>query len=219
MALTAVLRLRRRLHRLAHRRATLAGIGVTVLVALLLGPLTSRETAWICGWDAGVLAYGAVIATTLRGLSAEQLRRRAIFYDQGRWAVLGVSVFAAFASVIAIIVEIAQAKGTPAAPWSVALGLTTVLLSWCFVHTAFAVHYAHDWWRNGHGLMFPHNGSPTYSEFLYHSFTVATNLAVSDVQTQTPSMRLLVGIHSVVAWVFNTAIVALGVGMVGSLMS
>ncbi|MGI4956410.1 MAG: DUF1345 domain-containing protein, partial [Janthinobacterium lividum] len=42
---------------------------------------------------------------------------------------------------------------------------------------------------------------------------------VSDVSTQTASMRKLVLAHSMVAYLFNTAVIALGVNIAASLAS
>jgi uncharacterized membrane protein len=153
----------------------------------------------------------------VRRATPEGLKRVAAALDEGRWGILGVTIVAALASLGAIVIELARAHGTPHAGLASALAGVTVILSWFFVHTIFATHYAHAFWRDGDGLAFPGNASPNYGEFLYFSFCIAVASQVSDVSTQTPGMRQLVFAHSMVAYLFNTAVIALGVNIAASL--
>ena len=132
--------------------------------------------------------------------------------------MLAITVLAAVASLGAIVLELAQIHGKHHAGWLMALAGCTVLLSWFFVHTIFTTHYAHDFWRDG-GLLFPGNDRPGISEFFYFSFCMAVASQVSDVATQSAGMRQLVLAHSLVSYLFNTAIIALGVNIAASLAS
>ncbi|WP_158804357.1 DUF1345 domain-containing protein [Acidisoma sp. L85] len=67
------------------------------------------------------------------------------------------------------------------------------------------------------GLTFPGNDEPNYSEFFHFSFCVAVASQVSDVSTQSEGMRKLVFAHSMVTYLFNTAVMALGVNIAASL--
>jgi len=153
----------------------------------------------------------------IRRTTTDKLRRVSALLDEGRWTILAVTVVAALASLGAIVAELARVHGTPHAAWAEALAGATVLLSWFFIHTVFATHYAHEFWRHGTGLAFPGNPAPNYSEFLYFSFCIAVASQVSDVSTQDAAMRRLVLAHSMVAYLFNTAIIALGVNIAASL--
>ena len=100
----------------------------------------------------------------------------------------------------------------------------TVLLSWGFLHVFFAQHYAHDYWLNGRtaqnrSLDFPGNDAPDYLEFLYFSFTVGMTAQVSDVTTRGAGMRRLVLMHGALSFLFNTAVLALGVNLAAGLVS
>ena len=151
--------------------------------------------------------------------TSDRIRQVAAQLDEGRWGMLGATVVAALASLGAIVVELARVHGAPHAGWTEALAGITVILSWFFIHTVFATHYAHEFWGHGGGLSFPGNDEPTYSEFFYFSFCIAVASQVSDVSTQSASMRQLVLAHSMVAYLFNTAIIALGVNIAASLAS
>ncbi len=206
------------LRHLRHRPSLLSGLCVAlpVLAVAALAGLGPVRTL-LAGWDCGVVAYGATFLVVMRRATPERLRRVAAQFDEGRWAILGVTVAASLASLGAIVAELARVHNTPHAPWSEALAGATVLLSWFFIHTVFAAHYAHEFWRDGAGLAFPGNPAPDYPEFLYFSFCIAVASQVSDVATQTAAMRRLVLAHSVVAYLFNTAVIALGVNIAASL--
>jgi uncharacterized membrane protein len=206
------------LRHLRHRPSLLSGLCVALLalaVAALAG--LGLVHTLLAGWDCGVVAYSTTFLVVIRHATPERLRRVSAQLDEGSWAILGITVAASLASLGAIVAELARAHGTPHAAWSEALAGATVLLSWFFIHTVFATHYAHEFWRDGAGLAFPGNPAPTYPEFLYFSFCIAVASQVSDVSTQNAAMRRLVLAHSVVAYLFNTAVIALGVNIAASL--
>ena len=202
-----------------RRPALLSGLTVTVLAATAAMFFARPSTAWLLGWDAGALAYGVVFVALSSRASVAKLRRLSAELDEGRWGVLAVTVAAVLASLCAIVVELAQVHGQPQAGKSMILAGVTVVLSWLFIHAVFATHYAHEFWRDGTGLSFPGNDQPEYSEFLYFSFCIGVASQVSDVSTQTAGMRKLVLAHSMLAYLFNTAIIALGVNIAASLAS
>ena len=84
------------------------------------------------------------------------MRRQAARQDEGRIAVLLLTATAALASLGAIIAELGGANKAPA---HLTLAAITILLSWMFTHTIFALHYAYEYYdennRRGGGLNFP----------------------------------------------------------------
>ena len=202
---------------LRYRPSLLTGLAVGLVVAAGTAPRASAVSACLLGWDAGVIAYSLAFLVLSRRTTAEGLSRRAAQLDEGRWGVLIATVVAAVASLGAIVLELAHAHGAPHAGWAESLAGGTVLLSWLFIHLIFATHYAHEFWREAKGLNFPGNPAPAYSEFLYFSFCIAVASQVSDVSTETAGMRRLVLLHSLVAYLFNTAVIALGVNIAASL--
>ena len=167
----------------------------------------------------GVIGYGVAFLALSWNASADRIRQVATLLDEGRWGMLASTVVAALASLGAIVAELARVHGSPHAGWTEGLAGVTVVLSWFFIHMIFTTHYAHEFWGRGSGLSFPGNSEPGYSEFLYFSFCIAVASQVSDVSTQSASMRQLVLAHSLVAYVFNTAVIALGVNIAASLAS
>ena len=205
------------LRHLRHRPALLTGLLLAVAAALLAAVRLQPMTALLAGWDVGVLGYGLVLVGPVRRSTVAELTRLSAVLDEGRWGMLTGTVAAAVISLGAIVLELAQTHGKPDAAWAQALAGATVLLSWFFVHAIFATHYAHVFWRDGSGLVFPGNPQPAFDEFLYFSFCIAVASQVSDVPTQSAGMRRLVLAHSLVAYLFNAAVIALGVNIAASL--
>ncbi len=206
------------LRHLRYRPALLTGLlfvlaaAPAALLLLRLRPIT----ALLVGWDCGVLAYAAAFVVVMRRTTPDRLATVAGRLDEGSWGMLLMTTAATLAALGAIVAELAQTHGKPHAGWLDGLAGGTVLLSWLFVHATFATHYAHEFWRR-RGLLFPGNDRPNIDEFLYFSFCMAVASQVSDVSTQSAAMRRLVLAHSLVSYLFNTAIIALGVNIAASL--
>jgi uncharacterized membrane protein len=204
-------------HHLRHRPSLLIGLAVALVAGVGGAGFLRIRTDILISWDLGVVAYGLAFLSIMTVTTVDKLRRVAALTDEGRWGVLVITIVASLASLGAIVAELAQAHGRAHSGWIEALAGGTVLLSWFFIHTIFATHYAHEFWRAKSGLTFPGNDEPNYSEFLYFSFCIAVASQVSDVSTQSEGMRKLVFAHSMVAYLFNTAVIALGVNIAASL--
>ena len=105
----------------------------------------------------------------------------------------------------------------------VLLAGATILLSWAFVHTIFAIHYAHEYYgerRDGKigGLTFPEDAKPNYWDFLYFSLVIGMTSQVSDVQVTSKVIRRVVNLHGVLSFFFNVSVLALTVNMVSNLI-
>lgn len=201
---------------LRRRPALLGGMGVAMAAGALAVAWTPPSSALLLGWCAGVLAYLVAALRTGFAMSPEEARRRAAALDEGRNAVLGATLAATLVSLGAVVVDLAGARGSPAAPWSGALAVATVVLSWAFVHVLFAHRYAHEHALRG-GLSFPGTGRPDFAEFLYLAFTVGMTAQVSDATTTSAAMRRLVLAHALVAFVFNAAVLAAAVNLAAGL--
>jgi uncharacterized membrane protein len=99
--------------------------------------------------------------------------------------------------------------------------LLTIMLSWAFIQTMFALHYAHEFYaehdhsKKGGGLIFPHDPEPTYWDFVYLAFSIGTATQVSDVEISSKRIRRTVTLHGIVSFFFNVMVIALTVGLVG----
>ena len=110
--------------------------------------------------------------------------------------ILGLTSITALISLGGIVAEMAAAKTLKGhGEWQhVALAGLTVILSWTFTHTMFAIHYAHEYYAGpedelAEGLEFPGNEPPDYWDFVYYSFIIGTACATADVNVTSKNMR------------------------------
>ena len=219
MNLRAVLRIVKMRPRLAI--ATLVGIGC----AFVLPAHLTRTTRALIAWDVGVALYlGLAWAMMLRS-DLDRIRRRANQEDDGAVAVLALTIVAAIASVAAIVVELIDVSGLPRHEVNLrlALAVVTIVLSWTFIHTAFALHYAHEFYdedpRPPHPcLTFPGTKQPDYIDFLYFAFVLGTTSQTSDVTITSRGIRRLALLHGVISFFFNTTLLAVAVNIAAGLI-
>jgi uncharacterized membrane protein len=204
--------------RLHIRLVVSTAFGVAVTAALLLAPWRPA-TRILIGWDCGVVLYLALISRLMARESIARIRERAAVEDEGAIALLVLTTAAAIASLAAVVDELGQTPTT----YQVSLGIGTILLSWAFMHTIFALHYAHEFYGEGEdqligGLVFPGDEAPDYWDFLYYSLVVAMTAQVSDVQITSKVIRRLTAAHGVISFFFNVTVLALTVNIVSTLM-
>ena len=135
----------------------------------------------------------------------------------------------ATAILFAIVFELHGIKDQPSASAGlhVLLAAATILLSWLFMNTIFALHYAHGYYGDADpstkyepigGLVFPRRHDLDYWDFMYFSFVVGMTFQVSDVQVEAHKLRREVLAHGVLAFFFNVVIVALTINIVAGLI-
>ena len=200
--------------------ATLVGLGVVALAPFHW----HLPTRLLAGWNAGLVLY--LITTHAMMLRADEarIRKRAAEQDEGAVVILVLTIVATLASLIAVVVELGSTKTTHASDLGPALlAMSTIVLSWSFVHTIFALHYAHEYYgerRDGviGGLIFPDDKHPIYWDFLYFSLVIGMTSQVSDVAITSKIIRRMATVHGVVAFFFNLTVLALTVNLVSNLL-
>jgi uncharacterized membrane protein len=185
---------------------------------------TRLSTRLLAGWDLTAFIYVAFALRAMRGSTVANCRQRAALYDEKDWAILVMIVAASAMSFVAIVAELAAIKANAVDPvLGFSVAVASVALSWAFVHVVFTLHYANLYYRplkDGHpgGLKFPGAHEPTYADFLYYSFVIGCAAQTADVATVSPEMRRLSLIHGIVAFAFNTTILALMINIGASLI-
>jgi uncharacterized membrane protein len=174
-------------------------------------------TRGLVGWDIGVGLYLALAFWLMMNSDVTRIRRRAALQDEGRTAVLVLVVAAALASLGAILAELGGARGADRQGAHLGLAAVTILLSWSFTHTIFALHYAHEYYdenaHKGGGLRFPGDAPPDYWDFVYFSFVIGMTSQVSDVSVTSSAIRRTVTAHGVASFIFNATLLALTVNI------
>lgn len=176
----------------------------------------------IVGWDTGALTLVGLALYVILRADAAETKRRAGSDDPGRFLVFLIALVASAFSLFAAAYVFKQVKGLPADQqqlWTL-LTLGSIVLSWTMTHTGYALRYAHLYYRGGghHGLDFPGDDPPADVDFAYFSFTVGMCFQVSDVTVRSTICRRAVLVHAVIAFVYNTTIVALALNLVLSMM-
>jgi uncharacterized membrane protein len=192
------------------------------LVAFLLLPGAYRlVTRMLLGWDVFVSLYLVLVYIMFWRSGHGSVQRNAVLQDDGRFLILLLTALGAFASIAAIVFELgATHHGLPQL-W---LATITIALSWATVHTAFALHYAHDYYRGATpgGLQFPsgdQHDHADYWDFVYFSFVIGMTAQVSDVGITDKTIRRTATVHGIISFVYNTALVALMVNIAASAIS
>ena len=86
-----------------------------------------------------------------------------------------------------------------------------VLGGWAVTHLSFALQYAFLYYRSdpAGGLDFPGTPERGSAEFIYFAAAVGTTFGTTDVTVRRSDLRKAVVAHGLVAFVFNTAVLAL----------
>jgi uncharacterized membrane protein len=205
-----------------HPRLAIAAVLGVVVVLLLPGNLR-LSTRLLIGWDIGAVFYLATAIALVQDFDLKRVQLRAEQYDEGGLLVLVLTVVAAVASLAAIVIELGATRASNVNDrLALLLAAGTALLSWALIHTIFAFHYAHRFYRGpgirGSGLSFPQSEHPNYWDFVYFSFVIGMTFQVSDVQVTTSQLRRVVVTHGIVSFFFSVAILALTVNLGANLI-
>jgi len=210
-----------------HLRSSLRPrlLGATLLAILVYAVLPQdwgTVSRLLVGWDMGVACYLALAWMMAVRSTTAAMQQRAAQEDERAVVFLILTLAAAMASLAAIGIELSgiHAAGSQAG-FRLAIVGVTILCSWFFVHTIYAIHYAHEYYGDRgerRGLAFPHDDEPDYWDFLYYSFNFGAAAQTSDVVIVSKRMRRLSLAHAILAFLFNTTILAFAVNVGAGLL-
>lgn len=210
--------------------ATVTGLAATGILIMFGGADASAYAgvALLSGWSAFCLVHALVCWLAYRGCVGDELRDR-LLSDPGnaanqttsrRIARLliaggGVHSFAVSAATMALIgvMVLVIYPNLRRESELLILGAVLVISAWLDTATAYAVHYAFVDSVKG-GLTFPGRESRAFSDYQYFSSGIQATLGTTDVTVETRSMRTTVRHHSLLAFTFNSVIVAILVSLV-----
>ena len=199
-------------------------IGVFVAIFIPTSIVQKEITRAILGWNAGVFIYLLFTFRVMFWTDQENIQARARAQDEGRILILILVIFASLATLGAIFSELALSKNIIDSTryLHMALAGLTILTSWLFTHVMFAQHYAHDYYLardQGQcgGLSFPSTEKPDYLDFLYFSCIIGTSAQTADVSFTSKAMRRTGLFHCVLAFFFNTTLLALTINIASGL--
>ncbi len=213
--------------RLNARLRLLISAVVAAIAYWLPVPKIQASMHTLIAWEAGVCCFLLLAWAIIVSTDSGDVRRNAQAQDESATAIFVLVICAACASLFAVALLLAGSRPGKGGllGLDVALTIFSVFESWLLVHTTFALHYAHGYYRApddddtpGDGLDFPGEKRPDYLDFAYFSFVIGMTSQVSDVAITSRSIRRLALIHGVISFVFNTIILASSVNVVAGLL-
>ena len=202
------------------------GLAAGLTVATLPLPM-SWEYQALLAWCAGLTVYLVLAWWLCLTFDAQRTRERAQAQDEPSVVLVLVLLLANAACVVAITVLMQQNRDLSGLDQAFHVGLSAaaLALSWFFIQTIFAFHYAPRYYfeekqaePDGPGLNFPGGQAPDYFDFLYYAHVVGMTSQVADVQVTSREMRHITLVHSVLAFGFNMLILALSINVIAGLL-
>ncbi|MDH0301791.1 MULTISPECIES: DUF1345 domain-containing protein [unclassified Pseudomonas] len=199
--------------------ATLAG----VLGGWLI-PADDTVQHILTGWNLGVWLYLLMVLWLSLRANAERVRNVARIEDENAGLVLITVCVSAIASLAAVTLQLVSSRGLEGSALALHYLYTglTVAGSWLLIGCIFSLHYARlfytDEARNP-PLCFPDGErNPDYWDFHYFSFTISVAVQTSDIGVASRPLRKVVLAHSLVGFVFNTAILGFTINIAAGLL-
>jgi uncharacterized membrane protein len=178
----------------------------------------AQKMVW---WDSFCMSLIILSCITFFTISSEQLCVQSSRQDESRFMIFIVILITTLASLLAVVLLITSKSQLNASKdWELPIAIIGMMCSWILVHTIFTLRYAHLYYDNtqkGEGLDFPGDKDPDYLDFAYYSFVIGMTFQVSDVSIKTKRFRRLTLLHSLLAFAFNTVIVALTINIIAGL--
>lgn len=202
----------------SHVRLIVAG-AAGVMAALVVPARLGLVSRLLAGWDVAALVLATFAWAIIRASGAVETQRHAATQDPGARAVGVLVIVTSAVSLLATAVILRQARNCPPATRElfVALCILAVASAWVLTHTAYALRYAHLYYRDDAegvgGLSLPGEAAPAYLDFAYFAFTIGMCFQVSDISVSSPQIRRAVLGHSVLSFLYNTAILATAINL------
>jgi uncharacterized membrane protein len=201
---------------------SLTGFGSYFLISADLSPILRLALSWI-------LAGGLYLTLTYIMMyfsTQENILNLSKKEDDGAARILLIIVLAAAASLVTIVIILSGIRALPTniAIRHVGLVLATYIISWLYVHTAFALHYAHVYYQELEKtkevpLLFASKLKPTYVDFLYFSMVIGMTCQTADVNIANSRVRFLVMLQGMTAFAFNTSLLALAINLISGVVA
>ena len=205
------------------------GMGLAAFLAMcLFVPTSDWSFRAVVFWDVSCLWFAARVLSEFRGEEGSDIKARVAAQDEGQGLILLVVVIASVFSLTVVGFELSLAKGSQG--WIKALrvgsAVATVALSWFTVQLVFALHYAHEYYAPDKatpkddilgGLAFPGDQAPDYWDFLHFAVVIGVACQTADIAFTSQSLRRIGTAHGMVAFVFNTVILALTINLAAGL--
>jgi uncharacterized membrane protein len=221
---------------LPHRLSQLTPVH-RLLLGLALGGLTWWLTPaslgtigrLVAAWDAYAGSTLVLVGLLMFTADATHIRKIATAEDNSRVLASAFLLAASLASFLAVLAlsRTLHDLSRVELVWRGVLSIAAVVEAWFIVHSVFTLRYAHQYYDEGpdgqdaRGIDFPNQApdfEPDYLDFAYFAFTIGMAAQTADVGISGRLPRRTALLHSLIAFSFNTAIVALSISALGGLL-
>jgi uncharacterized membrane protein len=186
-----------------------------VALYFALSPWLVRPIARaLFGWDGSIvtilwLTYALVVSP-----GGREMERRIVDLRGSGNRLLAFAVLASLGSIAGLASELAGARAHHGLLFAIALAVVTIVLSWLLIQVVFALRYAHEYFspqdgaQHKGGLNFGEPGEPDFWDFFHFSIVLGAAAQTADIVFTSRDMRRIGTVHTLVAFAFNTAILA-----------
>jgi uncharacterized membrane protein len=198
----------------------LLSLPAVVLCLVMPGDVLVKGLA---AWDIYAATYLVLTWFAFRGRTSQQ-SRAIVLAPRGRTVTDRLLVSApeqfsqagAMTALIATVVAMPQARLLGASLTVVlAVCAAAVLTGWLVLQTGFGMSYLRLYAEKG-GLDFPGGEEPDTVDFLYFSAAIGTTFGTTDVNVTQSRMRRQVLAHGLLAFLFNTLVLAVAITLLSS---
>ena len=215
------------------RPRLLSAIGLGLASGLVLALVPSSldvPSRAILSWDIGCVVFLSLTLQHIGRRDAPFIRSAAASQDEGQGMILVLVLALSAASLMAVAAELSFAKDAHGLDKAlrVALAFGTVAVSWFVTQLIFALHYAHEYYapdadndpetlQQG-GLRFPEDDAPDYWDFVHFAVVIGVAAQTADVSFTSKRMRRIGTVQGLVAFTFNTVVLALTINNLAGLI-
>ncbi len=175
-------------------------------------------------WVAFALTFISTSAIVFFTMPVSEISKIANEEDGSRLFVLIIILVSSFASMFTVLLLVISDEMPAHKTLSVIMSVVGMIVSWTLVHTLFTFHYANMYYFKqddnksiNEPLRFPGKMKPNYLDFAYFSFVIGMTFQVSDVEINSPKIRKTALAHGLLAFAFNTFVVALTINLIAGI--
>lgn len=212
---------------LYYRRRLISSVLIGSVLWHLLPEAFTYTSRLLVAFDTSVIIYLTLVFGMMYRSTQRKESPRAMQEDEGAVLILILTILASLLSLASIVLELSTSAHLQGSErlFSIILTVLTIIISWVFMHTIFALHYAHLYYRDvahnrSPNLIFPDkHPQPDYWDFVYFSFVIGTSAQTADVSFASRETRKIGTLHTVLAFFYNTAILAFMINISASLIN
>ncbi len=216
------------LHVLSHAWHTRLRFIFSLLVAIVTFVLLIQKytifTSFIVSWNAFAWVYLLFLMQKILFKKNKDIRTITREEDESAKMVFFFLLLGCCASLLALFFGLGGHDGLTGRDKILQYILTasTLVSSWLLLPMGYTMHYAHLYYGNPHPekpwLLFPDKiTTPSYSDFMYFSFTITVASQTADIEIGSTPMRRAVLLQSIISFLFNMTILGLCINISASL--